>query len=81
MKIRTEANIVNKKFGQAEIQIGRVRFIAGFFLRVFDVGIRLSRYSADVNLGFFTLSLDWYNYSNAHIDWLEELDEEDLLDV
>lgn len=81
MKIRTEAHMVNNKFGHAELQVGRIHFIAGFFLRVFDLGIRISRHSADINLGFFTLTLDWFNYDKAPIDWLSELDEEDLLDV
>ena len=80
MKIYTDGHMVNKSFGQAEIQIGRVRFVVGFFFRIFDVGIKLLRHSAEINLGFFTFWLDWYNYDKAQINWLDELDEEDFVD-
>ncbi len=80
MKIQTDGHMVNKSFGQAEIKIGRIRFVAGFYFRAFDLGIKLSRHSVDINLGFFMLWLDWYNYDKIKIDWLQELDEEDFID-
>lgn len=80
MKIKTEAHRLSNKFGNAEIKIGRVHFIAAFFFRVFDVGVRVSRYSLDLALGFFTLSLDWYDYGDINKDlWLDDL-EKDFID-
>lgn len=76
MKIKTEAHRLSNKFGNAEIKIGRVHFIAAFFLRVFDVGVRVSRYSLDLALGFFTFTLDWYDYDKLDMSWTDDLDED-----
>lgn len=80
MKIETEVHRLSNKFGNAEIAIGRVRFIAAFFFRVFDVGVRVSRYSLDLALGFFTLSLDWYDYNKIDMSWVNDLEENDSID-
>lgn len=61
-----------------ELKIGRVNFGAGCTFRTLNLGVQISKHSAEINLGFFFLYLDWYDYGK--MDWFWELDEDDFID-
>jgi hypothetical protein len=57
----------------ASVDIGRLTFGAGYFLRNFNLGIQITRHTVTLSLGFLWLDIDWFD--KEFLDW--DLDWED----
>ena len=62
----------------ASVDIGRLTFGAGYFLRNFNLGIQITRHTITLSLGFLWLDIDWFQKDLLDWEWEDtNYDDED----